>query len=110
MTRYESWGSGLSKPAYPERTHCASLSKPPFPAFQRLSLQRGKGVLEVLKPKPSTSRRAETIFRCHASTVSGFTITSADRQAGHECDSQVQKNRSVFVNRARLTEPRRMPS
>jgi len=43
-------------------------------------------------------------FRCHASTVSGFTMMMADRHSAHAWDSQAQKKRSVFASRDRLTK------
>src|SRR6267143_4463900 len=39
--------------------------------------------------------------RCHATTVSGLTMTTANRQAVHNLDSQTHKRRSVARKRTR---------
>ena len=47
--------------------------------------------------------------RCHAMTVSGLTMTSADRQSGQTLHSHAQKSRSDDVNVGRFTERWRTP-
>ena len=49
-------------------------------------------------------------LRCQAITVSGLTITSADRQSSHTRDNQTHKNRSVGANFARFTDRCKTPS
>jgi transposase len=46
-------------------------------------------------------------LRCQAITVSGFTITRADRQPVQYCASRAQSNRSAAVRFARFTERRK---
>jgi hypothetical protein len=53
------------------------------------------------------SRRA---VRCHAMTVSGWTMTSADRQSGQMLHSQAQRSRSDDVSLGRFTERWSTPS
>jgi hypothetical protein len=42
-------------------------------------------------------------FRCHAITVSGFTISKAEHQPGHSRESQTQKARSQTCRRRRCS-------
>ena len=39
--------------------------------------------------------------RCHAKTVAGCTMWSAERQPSHRCDNQAHSTRSTVVNRSR---------
>jgi hypothetical protein len=48
--------------------------------------------------------------RCQAMTVSGLTMTSAERQAAHTSDRPAQKSRSNAVSLGRFTERCRTPS
>ena len=43
-------------------------------------------------------------LRCQAITVSGFTMTKADRQPLQNCDKPAQKNRSDAVSFGRFAE------
>ena len=47
------------------------------------------------------------LFRCQAMTVSGLTITSADRQSAQAPDNHAQKTRSAMVNFSRFLAERR---
>ncbi len=64
------------------------------PGFPALDFHRQKN----LKP-----------FRCHLTTVSGWTMARADRQLGQSLDSNTQKTRSRGRSFGRLTDWRRGP-
>ena len=43
-----------------------------------------------------------TAFRCHAITVSGWTIFNAERHSGHRRESPIQKRRSALFKDKRF--------
>jgi hypothetical protein len=49
-------------------------------------------------------QNTRTAVRCHAITVSGFTISSEDRQSRQTRENQIQTRRSDDFNRGRFTE------
>ena len=62
--------------------------------------RRSSRVAAAHLPGPEQSKP----FRCHWITVSGFTMTRADRQPDQNRDSRAQRNRSAAVSLGRFTE------
>ena len=88
----------------------------PQSEFSRLIVRITSRTLFGTDDRPGWPRRifpvqnTRNALRCQATTVSGFTITSDERQSAQTPDSQTQKRRSAVYNRERLfTERRRTP-
>ena len=84
----------------------------PHIGFSRLSRRIKSRTSIGTAGRPGCPRRIFQVqnsrkpLRCQAITVSGFTITRADRQSAQTPDSQAQRNRSAAVNLGRFSAER----
>ena len=100
----------VSPMSMPSLSSSPCIRGAPHSTFSRLNLRISSRTLFETAGRPGCPRRTfhvqnrRKLLRCHAITVSGLTMTRADRQSFHTAHSHTHRTRSGGVNFGRFTE------
>ena len=102
----------LSPMLMPSFSNSPWMRGAPQVGFSRDILRISSRVSRAIAGRPGCPRRTFQVqnkrkpLRCQATTVSGLTMTNAERQSRHIRDSEAQRRRSMEINFGRFFSER----